>query len=428
MVVTIERMFFMRHIFVSAVFGLVSSSLFACTTTIVSGSATVDGRPIIFKNADGTESWKYEHHIVVSSPASKGKYAYVGTAKPEAWHRTGRIYAGMNEKGLVAVNNTADDLSAKNKNLKPDKKAPTVGGNQIVQFLSKCATVDEVEEYLKTALKFSYGSSYGFIDAKGGAAYFECGVCGYERFDVTDPKVAPNGYLVRSNYALGSHGDPQIGSGLARYNRACEMMEQATKNGRKVDVKDLIDISRSLKHGITGVDLTENPPSGKEEKFAYFRDFIPRHTTEVSSVFKGVKPGESPSLSVGWFTSGNPLLAPYIPVWNSADGKIPLVLGNPNGEILLKKLNEQVKAYLFPINAYLHEGVSYIRHDRLFNAEGSGILQKLLKWEREILERGEKLSAKFYAAGAVDDSRDKFNAWVDEYALENYRQMVPATR
>jgi hypothetical protein len=401
-----------------------SSALFACTTTIVSGAASVDGRPIIFKNADGFESWKYKYRLVVSSPAAEGKYAFVGSAMP-GWKGKGGIYAGMNEKGLVAVNNTANDLSAENKNLNYDKNAKKTTGNIIVKFLSKCATVDEVEAYLKTLPVIAYGSNYGVIDAKGGAAYFECGVCGYERFDATDPKVAPKGYLIRTNFALGSRGDRKIGSGYARYKRACAMMEDATRDGAKVDVKTLIDISRSLKHGTTGDDLTKNPPSEKIEKFAYFRDFIPRHTTEMSSVFKGVKPGEDPSLTVGWFTPGNPLLSPYIPVWNKADGKIPLALWNPKGETLSKKWNSLTKSYLFPINEYHSEGIFYIRHDRLFNREGTGVLQNLLKWEKEIFTRGENLASKFYATGKVDDSRDEFNRWVDGYCVKNYRLMIP---
>jgi hypothetical protein len=413
----------MRYILGFMITSVVSSALFACTTAIVSGSATSDGRPLIFKNADGSESWTYRYRIVVSSPASEGKYAFVGSAMP-GWTGNGGIYAGMNEKGLVAVNNTAEDLSAKNKKLVTDPNVKPVGGNLIVKFLSKCATVDDVEAYLKTIPKISYGSNYGFIDAKGGAAYFECGVFGYVRFDVTDPKVAPNGYLVRSNFAHCKYGDRQIGGGFARYKRACKMLQEATENGAKVNVKTLIDISRSLKHGTTGVDLTKNPPSGKEEQFAYFRDFIPRNTTEVSSVFRGVKPGEDPSLTVGWFTPGNPLVSPYIPVWNRADGKIPLALWNPNGETLSKQWNEKAKSYLFPTNAYIREGLSYIRHDRLFNAQGTGVFQKLLDWEAKILKEGERLSAKFYAAGAIDNSRDKFNEWVDAYCVENYRRMI----
>lgn len=416
----------MRYSFIFAVSCCFSLPLFSCTTAIISGNASEDGRPIIFKNADGSESWSYRYRIVVSSPAAPGKYAFVGSAMP-GWTGSGGIYAGMNEKGLVAVNNTAEDLSAKNKKLKFDSKAKTLSGNLIVNFLSKCATVDEVEAYLKTVPSFTYGSNYGFIDAKGGAAYFECGVCGYERFDATDPKVAPNGYLIRSNFALGSRGDRQVGGGLARYNRACEMMKEASSNGAKINIKTLIDISRSLKHGITGVDLTKNPPSANKEQFAYFRDFIPRNTTEVSSIFRGVRPGESPELTVGWFTPGNPLVSPYIPVWNRADGKIPLALGNPAGETLSKQWNQKAKYYIFPINAYIREGLSYIRHDRLFNAEGTGVIQKLLNWEKEILQKGEKLAATFYASGTIDNSRDQFNQWVDEYCVKNYHQMIPDT-
>lgn len=401
--------------------------LFACTTTIVSGAATADGRPLIFKNADGFDSWNYKYRLVVSSPAADGKYAFVGSAMPD-WKGRGAIYAGMNEKGLVAVNNTANDLSGDNKELKYDKKAKKTYGNIIVRFLSKCATVDEVEAYLKSIPNPAYGSNYGVIDAKGGAAYFECGVCGYERFDATDPKVAPKGYLIRTNFAHGSRGNRRVGNGYARYRRACAMMEEATKGGAKVDVGTLMAISRSLKHGITGDDLTTDPPSAKKEKFAYFRDFIPRYTTEMSSVFKGVKPGEDPSLTVGWFTPGNPLVSPYIPVWNKADGKIPLALWNPESETLSKKWNALAKSYLFPINEYRQEGYFYIRHDRLFNREGTGILQNLLEWEKEILARGEKLAEKFYAAGGIDDARDGFNRWLDAYCVRNYERMIPGVR
>ena len=254
---------------------------FACTTAIVSGKMTVDGRPLMFKTADGSaETLRTNIYIHDRS----GKYAYIGCARLN-FPTMNSIFYGQNEKGFAMINNTAKDLDA-----------PMTGtytyGNIIRIALENCATVDEFEALLKTLSPFSYGSNYGCIDAAGNAAYFECGANGYKKFDVNDPSVAPKGYLVRSNYAIS--GDVNKGTGVARFKKATDLMERTLKAG-KVNYRQLLAFGTCLEHGLTRVNLYDMIPQDEQtETPINFTDFIPRYTTGGMVVIQGVKPNENP--------------------------------------------------------------------------------------------------------------------------------------
>ena len=245
---------------------LSATASLACTTAIVSGKMTVDGRPLMFKTADGSaETLRTNIYIHNNS----GKYAYIGCARLN-FPTMNSIFYGQNEKGFAMVNNTAKDLDA------PMSGTYTYG-NIIRIALENCATVDEFEALLKTLSPFAYGSNYGCIDAAGNAAYFECGANGYKKFDVNDPAVAPKGYLVRSNYAIS--GDVNKGTGVSRFKKATELMEKSVAKG-KVTYRQLLTFGSCLEHGLTGVNLYDMIPQDENtETPINFTDFIPRYTT-----------------------------------------------------------------------------------------------------------------------------------------------------
>ena len=90
--------------------------------------------------------------------------------------------------------------------------------------LMTCATVSEFEELLKKLPKpLGVEANFGVIDAFGGAAYFETNNFYYTKFDVNDVKIAPKGYLIKTNFSFS--GDTTKGFGFIGYETALESFE-----------------------------------------------------------------------------------------------------------------------------------------------------------------------------------------------------------
>ncbi len=79
---------------------LAVSSALACTSFIVSGKATPDGRPLMFKNRD-------TGNLDNLAALVKGeRYTYIGIfAASDTQHR--EAWSGHNEKGLAVMNTMA---------------------------------------------------------------------------------------------------------------------------------------------------------------------------------------------------------------------------------------------------------------------------------------------------------------------------------
>ena len=131
-----------------------------CTTVIVSGKYTVDGRPLMLKNRDRAGS----DNVFVTG--NKGKYAWTAVVPISDKSDRGVMY-GQNEVGLVVMNSTSYNLEQKTDN-------ELKRGNIMCWALERCATVDEFEAMIAEMKYFSYGSNYGVMDAQGHVAFFEC--------------------------------------------------------------------------------------------------------------------------------------------------------------------------------------------------------------------------------------------------------------
>ncbi len=64
----------------------------------------------------------------------------------------------------------------------------------------------------------------------GGAAYYETDNFNFKKFDVNNPTVAPNGYLIRTNYSFA--GEDNKGFGYIRFATASSLFEDQMKNGK----------------------------------------------------------------------------------------------------------------------------------------------------------------------------------------------------
>jgi hypothetical protein len=141
--------------------------------------------------------------------------------------------------------------------------------------LQYCRTLSDFENLLDTLQKpMGLDANFGVIDAYGGCAYYETGNYTYKEYDANDPKIAPNGFIVRTNFS--ERGELSEGYGFCRYNTAVEALEEAAKEKNFTPQHLFYCTSRNLKHSITKTDLrTQVPLKRSQPDYKFFTDFHP---------------------------------------------------------------------------------------------------------------------------------------------------------
>lgn len=352
----------------------------ACTTAIVSGKYTADGRPLLYKHRDtGALQNKLMHF-------KDGKYHYIGIVNSS--DKEGKeVWGGYNSAGFAIMNSASYNLNPS------DEGNEEREGIVMKMALQQCATLADFERLLDSLPKRMHlSANFGVIDTQGGAAYYETSDVGYKKFDVND---APNGYLIRTNFSFS--GDRKRDRGVSRYQAAEPLFRQASSTNNLSYRFLLQDVSRCLKHGITGVNLYDVIPQ-KSDEFTYFRDFIPRYSTSSVIVVQGIKEGESSNMAVMWTVLGSPLTTPAVPVLLNEYEVYPFVmLANGTGNATLCDNALTLKKQLFPIEK--EEGRDYINLATLISADRKGILQRILDIENYILDESDKVIAEWREKG-----------------------------
>jgi hypothetical protein len=336
----------------------------ACTSIIISGKNTPDGRPIMWKNRD-TDT--YQNAIKYFND---GKYSSIGLIDSD--DPTGKsVWIGYNSAGFAIMNTASYNLIMEDTMDVKDRE-----GIVMREALMQCATVDEFESFLSNHKKpLGVEANFGVIDANGGAAYFEVSNFTFIKLDVNDPALAPMGYIIHTNFSF--TGDPNSGSGQIRYKTAEDLFYQAAQQ-KNLTVRFILqDVSRSLWHSLTKTDLkksfSENPA---EQKFMNFTDFIPRYFSSSAVAIQGVKPGENVEYTTMWTVLGFPLTSVVAPLWLCMGKDQPsMVLLDKNDVAPLCDKAILLKQQLFPIKKSY--GENYINVNALYNGEGTGIMQKL---------------------------------------------------
>jgi hypothetical protein len=280
-----------------------------CKIGVASGKATADGRPLLWKNSDGMVA---DRELVYRKD---GRFKYLAVAFAD-WPQG--PYAGVNEFGFCMVTSVAFNL--------PNESKKGFGGEGIMRLaLQQCVTADDFESLLKQINVSGRTTTFniGVIDAFGGAAIFETGNFSYTRFDATDPKVAPQGYIVRTGFAFtGSAGGD---FGRAQYNRANQLWRQAVEKGqldyRYVLRKVCRDLSGAEKvsYSRPEMDVTEK----SDLEVLDTKNSISCHGTNWVALFHGVRPDENPSLTTFWAIMGEPILSVAVPGWVIAESTAP---------------------------------------------------------------------------------------------------------
>lgn len=310
----------------------------ACTTAVISGKATADGRPLLWKNRD-TSSRHNEVFLI-----SGGRYRVVAVVN--AGNRRS-VWMGVNEAGLCIENSLSKDLRTDEDTSAPKAsgvKAPGMGNGALMKrILQTCATVGEVRALLEStdAVGRQTDGNFGVIDAQGGAALFEVGPRSFAMFDANDPQTAPHGYIVRSNFATTAQQLPpmphpeQLGDlySAKRFLQACRRLDEERESG--ISLKYVIrNLARDLSDpGGRPYPGSVNRPAGTLPETIATDQTISRTTTVSAAVFQGVQPGEDPALATMWVMLGDPKFSIATPCWAGMKEVADPLADDAGGEI-----------------------------------------------------------------------------------------------
>jgi hypothetical protein len=381
-------------------FFILSQTIQPCTTAVVSGKATDDGRPLLLKNRDADT---LQNKLVYFFD---GKYRFIGLVNSEDKDNKD-VWCGFNSSGFGIMNSASYNLKMDDTTTVSDLE-----GRIMKLALETCATLEDFEKLLNELPKpLGVEANFGVIDATGGAAYYETDNFKFIKYDVNDPSVAPNGYLIRTNFSVA--GEENKGYGYIRYATASGLFENQTKNG-KLSFEFLInDVPRCLIHSFTKTDLTKTLPSNESESnYIFFRDYIPRHSSSAAIVVQGVKENESPSLTTMWTILGFPLTSVIIPVWLLEDGTMPSVLqADKTGNAPLCNVALKLKDKIFSSQNDASE--NYLNLSALMNKESSGVRQKLIPIEEQVIAKAKNILIDFRKNGIKYSEAKEFYNWID---------------
>ena len=380
----------------------------ACTSVIVSGRATKDGRPMIFKHRDSGNV----HNMMIVVQGQR--YRYLGLVNAEDTTPVD-VWGGHNEAGFGIINTAAYNMNGDGGDTDGD-------GIFIRKALELCATLEDFERLLDTVKKpREVNSNFAVLDAKGGCAYYETGNYDYVKFDVNDPAVAPDGYLMRTNF--GTTGNHKLDQGVERYQAITEFMAEASKEGHLEHDYLITHISRYLKHGVTHTNMYDLMPETENDTcFVFFHDYITRYSTASVVLVQGVRPDESPLNAISWTIMGWPLTTIAMPLALLPSGKLPaLVTNDGTGHSQLNEMGLQLKSHVFSLKRGNNTSF-YGNLAPLINKQGTGILQQIMPIEEEVMHRGEEAVTALRMAKDTK-AMEAYYDWVDVYVAEQYKNM-----
>jgi hypothetical protein len=265
-------------------------------------------------------------------------------------------------------------------------------------------------------------ANFGVIDAFGGAAYYETGNYKFTKYDANDPKIAPNGILVRTNHSFS--GDLTKGFGFCRYNTATNALQKAVAAKNLTPEFLFNSLSRNLYHSLTKTDLMAELPKRRDTpEYRFFTDYIPRNITASAIMIIGARDKEHVKDAMMWTILGFPLTSVAVPVWIAAGKQLPKVvslqsdLKSPICTAALK-----MKEQCFPIT--YDNGRNYINLSVVVNQQQNGYMQIIQPIEKEIFDKTALLSEELEKGRKTDKDIQAFYGWIDQYLSLKYAEQL----
>lgn len=391
-----------------------ATRLLACNAALVAGSATPDGRPLLWKSRD-TKQEANDLRAFRGEP-----FDFIGMV--DTRDTTGsQVWMGVNSAGFAIMNTNALNLPKGDYSGKMDQD-----GYLMKQALSTCATLQDFERILGNAAKpWGVQANFGAFDARGGIAFYEVMPGRHEKFDVADPKVAPHGYLLRTNFGFtGAMGE---GDGYIRFETLESLFFRKRQTGPIGVDFILFEAGRCLRNSLLHTDLRRSPagcgPGGTD--LIPFCEYIIDYSTASGMVVQGVRPGENPNLTTLWCIPAFPLACPSIPLWVGVSDSIPSIAkaseGNPS---FLTQKALAIKHLCFPLAG--RDGRFFIDTRPLLNDRDDGMLQRILRRDAQTLELARPLLEQWRSQGFNPDEARKFLRTLEEEILLDFSGMPDA--
>ena len=353
----------------------------ACTSIIVSEKATPDGRPLLWKHRD--TGARYNHIVYEQGD----RFSYIGLTNSDKLD--GDIWIGTNDAGFSIMNTASYNLKD---DTIPDEQMG-LEGRLMRQALAVCRSTADFEHYLDTLSRpMRVEANFGVIDAMGGAAYYETNNSRYHKKDVNDPSLAPNGYLIYTNFSF--EGEKDKGMGYIRYESAQTLFKEMYPIGI-TPLRIFEDVSASYYHSLMGLDLKR----AEQTEWRVEQDFIPRAESTASVVVQGVKPGMDPELTTMWTELGYPPTSIPLPLWVKMGDRQPALVtyDERRKTAPLCYYATTLREQAYPIHR--GNGQKYIHWTTLWNADGTGYLQRISPVREEVYQRFAQSIAEWEATG-----------------------------
>ena len=378
------------------------NALFPCTLAIISGKATRSGRALLWKNRD---TGKIDNKTLFIQGS---KYAFIALVNAED-EKGDEAWGGLNSEGFAIINSQTDDQG------KPGKDGAD-NGRFMKRALGECANVADFEALMERSKgTLDLTANFGVIDAEGNACFFETSPASFVKFDARDPRVAPFGYLVRTNYGFTSP-DNLKGGGYIRFERISHIIQSGYGQGR-IDAKFILqEASRDLVHEklhsypLTS-DLPEDPAS---PLYINTNDTINRNSSVSVILFEAAPSRDKAHLATMWVSLGQPVSSVAVPMWTQA-GKVPSVTTGPV-TAPLNDFSKRLVSYLYPDQRGRMK--QYLNVNRLRTYGGEGVLEKTFRIEDQAMEKARIRLAAWEnlrpLPNEIADFQEKLAAWVYE--------------
>jgi hypothetical protein len=385
----------------------VPDDLEECTIAVLSGDATPDGRPILWKNRDAG----YLDNEVVYFNDGIWKYVALVNAGDLA-----NAWIGVNERGFAILNALSYNL--------PDTVAGGITNGQLMKTaLQRCSTVLDFENYLRETNKTGRENpaNLAVIDASGGAAVFEAAGRNFVRFDARN---APDGFLARTNFSLA--GDTSYVN-TWRYRRCRELV----KKGLGEDGVDVAYLLQHVARDLHAWNLDPYPlpfrgtPPGYPGSYGYVEttETINRRTSVAGGAILGVRPGEDPLLSAFYPVVGPPVVTIPIPVWVAAGPTPPELNGQFTSPLCDLARSRALACY----DDYTHSQLINTFKLVSGNNRYAGFLTRAERVERWIFPEAQKWLRRWREFGVNPVEVADVEAQLSARAFEHYRADVRPT-
>jgi len=344
-----------------------SIGLEECTIGAASGRATTDGRPMIWKTRDAS-STNNEVVWVTSYPID---YLAVRDARGNS------SWMGLNEHGFAILNSVSSDL--------PGGSTGPGNGSVMTEVLGTCSTLAAFEAYLKETNRTgrTTRANYIVMDSTGAVAIYETAGSEYWKYDVNDPEIAPDGYLVKTNFAW--HGGGQ--GGIERFNRTSKLVPgyhaAGELNHRSILQRQMRDFSRPTGEPLA-IPFGDRWESEKPLGYIHVDKSICRTSSVSAAVMQGVRPGEPAFLSTFWVMLGQPAASITVPYWPV--GPTPPEADGPQ-TAPLNDISNRIRGLLFDLPEERH----FMNTQKLKDGSGGGLWGITMAAEDSILTATEVL-------------------------------------